>query len=71
MECQHCRRIYKIRLTDEEIDNLIKWNNREMLIQDAFPNRTPYEREIIRYNWSGSPMIACCKECENENWGEE
>ena len=71
MYCQHCERVYVVTLTDEEIDNLVKWNNREMLIQDALPDRTSYEREVIRYNWSGLPMIACCKECEIEFWGEE
>ena len=41
------------------------------LIQDALPNRNANERELMRYAWSGLPMIACSDECLKEQYGEE
>ena len=68
--CPHCGRAYLIDYTNEEIEAMFKWGERKMLIQDALPNRTPNEREIIRYAWNGSPMFACCEECMREQYGE-
>lgn len=68
--CPTCGRCYVVDYSEEEIDNLIKWSNREMLIQDALPNRNKYERELIRYAWGGMPMISCCEECYKEKWGD-
>lgn len=71
MECPHCGRGYVIDYTEDEIKALNKWSARQLLIQDALPNRNPYERELMRYAWSGMPMISCCVECHKETWGEE
>lgn len=67
--CEHCGRAYVIDWTDEEIGNMFRWQNRELLIQNALPNRNPYERELMRYTWSGLPMLACSKECDKETFG--
>ena len=62
--CPHCGRAYLIDWTDEERKAMMKWSNRELLIQDALPNRNVYERELMRYAWSGLPMLKCCEECD-------
>ena len=69
--CPHCSRTYLIDWTKEERQAMLKWSNRELLIQDAMPNRNANEREIMRYAWSGLPMIACCDECLKEQYGSE
>lgn len=61
--CPHCGRVYIVDLDETEVSNMFQWEDRKMLIQDALPNRTVYERELIRYYWSYSPMIKCCEEC--------
>lgn len=66
--CPICGRKHSIVLTDAEVGNMHRWKNRELLIQNALPERTAYERELIRYYWSGLPMISCCEECYKENW---
>lgn len=62
--CPHCGREYVIDWTEEERNAMLKWSSRQMLIQDALPNRTIYERELMRYAWNGSPSMKCCEECD-------
>ena len=69
--CPHCTRTYLIDWTDEERKAMLKWSSRKVLIQDALPNRNANEREIMRYAWSGLPMIACSDECLKEQYGSE
>lgn len=68
--CPHCGRRYFVDWTEEEINAMIAWENRKLLIQDALPNRNTNEREIMRYAWSGLPMIACSDECLKEQYGD-
>ena len=69
--CPHCGKAYLIDWTDEERKSMLKWSDRKLLIQDALPNRNANERELMRYAWSGLPMIACSDECLKEQYGEE
>ena len=69
--CPHCGKAYIIDWTDEERKAMLKWSERKLLIQDALPNRNANEREIMRYAWSGLPMIACSDECLKEQYGNE
>lgn len=66
--CPMCGREHEVTLTNAEVGRMHKWENRELLIQNALPKRSAYERELIRYWWSGLPMISCCEECYKENW---
>lgn len=66
--CPRCGRVYLIDWTPDDIDGMIERDEKRLLIQDVLPNRTPYERELIRYAWDGSPIIACCDDCMNENY---
>ena len=61
--CPHCGKTYVIDWTNDEKEAMLKWSAREVLIQDALPNRNIYERELMRYAWSGLPMLKCCEEC--------
>ena len=70
-QCPKCGRVYLIDWTDEEQEAMRKWFNREILIQDALPNRNANEREIMRYAWSGLPIIACSDKCLKEQYGNE
>lgn len=67
IECPICGREWAVKITEEDDERLEAWQRRELLIQDALPNHTPYERELIRSTF-GFPMIACCEECYKENW---
>ena len=69
--CPHCGKAYLIDWTDEERKSMLKWSDRKLLIQDALPNRNANERELMRYAWSGLPMIACSDECLKEQYGDE
>lgn len=71
VDCPICSRKYSFDLTYQESARMYQWAVKRILIQDALPDRTPYERELIRYAFSGLPIIACCKECENEFWGND
>lgn len=66
-ECPHCGRVWAFTLSDEEYDAMEKWKRKEVLIQDALPERDGYQREFIRYVFSGMPSMKCCPEC---TWGE-
>lgn len=68
--CPHCGRRYFIDWTEEETKAMIDWEDRKLLIQDALPNRNANERELMRYAWSGLPMIACSDECLKEQYGD-
>lgn len=62
IECPNCGKVYLVNITDEELNNLNKWKNREILIQDALPKKDVYERELIRHGFSCLPMVGCCEE---------
>lgn len=46
--CPICGETDSIELTEEEYDNYQKWQRRELLIQEALPNRTAAEREQLK-----------------------
>lgn len=41
-------------------DNLSRWENNEMLIQNAFPHLTPGEREFIKTGLTDDDWDAAC-----------
>lgn len=47
-ECSMCGLSDTLPVTAEELDALRKWKNREMFIQDALPNRSADERELVK-----------------------
>lgn len=68
--CPICGRAYLIDWTNKERKAMLRWSNREILIQNALPNRNANERELMRYAWSGLPIIACSDECMKEQYEE-
>ena len=69
--CPRCGRAYVIDWTDAERKAMLKWSSGKMLIQKALPNRSENERELMRYAWNGSPMIACSDECLKEQYRDD
>ena len=45
--CPICGETDIIILSAEEEERYLQWQNRELLIQDALPNKTPEEREQL------------------------
>lgn len=60
-KCPLCGKVTTLDLTDEELAHLYRWRQREMLIQDALPNRTPEEREIVK--------TGICPDCWKQMFG--
>lgn len=46
--CPICGETDSIELSEEETINYARWQRRELLIQDALPNRTAAEREQLK-----------------------
>lgn len=62
-KCRICGEEHIVELTDDEYANYLRWKNRELLIQEALPNRSAIERELL--------MTGTCNECWNIMFGSE
>lgn len=60
--CPICYEEDEIVLTDEEYKQFRRWQNRELLIQEALPNRSATEREQLK--------TGICGHCWKEMFGE-
>lgn len=60
IECPHCHKVIKLPIKEEE---LLAWNPNEQFVQEAFPELTPGQREML--------LSGLCEECWNEIFSEE
>lgn len=61
--CPVCGRTNHVELNDEEAIMHERWRNRELLIQDALPNKSYDEREML--------ITGICPECWKKLFGQE
>lgn len=61
--CPICGETDIIELNEEETTNYERWQNRELLIQDALPNRSAAEREQLK--------TGICGGCWDKMFAEE
>lgn len=64
--CPICGETDAINLNDEETINYERWQRRELLIQDAFPNRTAAEREQLKTGICSACWDSLFEEYEND-----
>lgn len=60
IECPHCHKVIELPIKEEE---LLAWNPNEQFVQEAFPELTPGQREML--------LSGLCEECWNEIFSEE
>lgn len=61
--CPICGETDTIHLTEEEHANYMRWRNREILIQEALPNKSASEREQL--------MTGICSHCWEGMFGAQ
>lgn len=59
--CPLCGETDSIVLTRDEYINYLRWQNKELLIQEALPNRSAHEREQLK--------TGICPHCWDELFG--
>lgn len=60
VHCPRCLAVTGLPITEEE---LLAWNPSEQYVQDAFPQLTPGQREVL--------LSGICEKCWNEIFPEE
>ena len=60
-KCPICGNVSEIEMTDDQYSRYSKWKRKEMLIQEALPELTAEEREIL--------MTGFCKDCQKGIFG--
>lgn len=60
-KCPMCGRVCELKLDESQLEKLIEYDNGGILIQDAFPEFNPTEREFIKLGY--------CPECQEMIFG--
>lgn len=60
VHCPRCLAVTGLPITEEE---LLAWNPSEQYVQDAFPQLTPEQREVL--------LSGLCEKCWNQIFPEE